>query len=506
MRDVCCRCRMMLCRFAALSKVILCCLVFCSCASWLLPPLEVSAVEISAHEVTIRFSDAVDKNAVIDAFSFMQDGEAIGGDFCFYDNVMTFAPDMGIAERHNYEIRITTGAQSVLGRSLIENYVYTFTKKTETVRPRVVSVVPENEAVCSGGIVEFAITFSESVDIQSFQNAFSLSPAVPYRLKWNNEEDSVRVCFDSPLSLSKRYIVTIAKSLCDKNNNYMASDFTSDFFNGTDLMPPSYTFLYCYENAEIVLSGVHENIPASAHLLLDFSEEVAVDSVSSFISFKPAVAYSVVPDRITKKRVKIEFAEKIAWEKEYRVTLEKGMADVSGNKIAHDKSYLLKFNNESDRPVTFIEGYFKMDDDNFLRIGNETDYSYMTLPVEHFSTIAEKETTYYAVFRISNEAQSLDYISALEHMSIVATNSCASFLLKKITLLDNDALAASEIASFDAIVRARANAWNLCCVQCVVIVENADDHGLVRFIAHAGLQDTNGNELSETAQFTYNKL
>ncbi|MBP3709573.1 MAG: Ig-like domain-containing protein [Treponema sp.] len=478
---------------------------FSSCASWLLPPLEIVAVYENDNAVAILFSLEPDRNALIDAFSFSEDGAVCSGKFCFNNKEVVFYPANGIALGHVYEISITTNAESVLGRSLMETFVHTFIKKDDLSRPRVVSIVPENETMLADSIAEITISFSKPVEQHSFQDAFSIKPAASNRLVWNEQRDCVKVCFDAPLSLTKRYTVKITTSLCDTNNNYLAEEFSAVFFNGTDFEAPTYTLSYIYNDTSVLIESYCDNVPRAACFQIDFSEETAIDSAVSLISIEPPLMYSTILDKQTKKRITIEFADVPEWEKEYVIKISKGIADISGNKTHDDKSYLIKFNNEQDRPIHFIEGIFKIKDFDFVYINEATNYSHLILPVEIFPTIVEKETVYYALFRISSTASSLDYISVLLNINIMATQSCASFLIKEIELLDAHTIYASEIGGIDAVENAKSCAWNICAAKCTVVVENADNRGLVRFVVNAELQDTNGNILAEDVRYTYSK-
>ena len=186
-----------------------------------------------------------------------------------------------------------------------------------------------------------------------------------------------------------------------------------------------------------------------------FNEEVNTSNISSNISIKPDMSISIDIDEESKKQVDVIFSKVPEWNKqEYILTISKGITDVSSNEIKEDKLYRFKFNNESDRPVLFVKGVLELSEGNYFSIDEKNNYSSLLLPVENFPTTGneEKEVILYYIFRISNNANSLNLISAMDDIfSISTTNSCIYTSFSSIKILNDTEIKNNNISNNSSI-------------------------------------------------------
>lgn len=90
------------------------------------------------------------------------------------------------------------------------------------------SVVPANNAT---EVTDSKMTFNftEPVKISTFESAFSISPAVDYKVKWSNKNKTVNVYFDSVLKPDTKYSISLRNTLKSAEDKAMAIEFKSNF-------------------------------------------------------------------------------------------------------------------------------------------------------------------------------------------------------------------------------------------------------------------------------------
>ena len=259
-----------------------------------------------------------------------------------------------------------------------------------------------------------------------------------------------------------------------------------------DKEPPSYEVYEIYENAinkNLIPNSLNSELRTKGKLRILFNEEVNTSNISSNISIKPDMSISIDIDEESKKQVDVIFSKVPEWNKqECILTISKGIADISSNEIKEDKQYRFKFNNESDRPVSFVKGVLELSEGNYFSIDEKTNYSSLLLPVENFPTTGneEKEVILYYIFRISNNADSLNLISAMDDIfSISATNSCIYTSFSSIKILNDTEIKNNNISNNSSIYEEIQNVIDengkLSAVMLGLKIENTDYFGQISF-------------------------
>ena len=506
MRNLCYK--LILCIVFAATLFFLCDLCI-SCENICFHELKVENVIVNNESIILNFSKEVNRNSLIDSFTFSCDKENIEGRFLFEKTSVTFYPVEMLEDGHDYSISILQSLEDLDGISLTENYKYDFTKKSESNPPEVLSIFPEDSFISIEEITQIDIKFSETVDIKSFEKAFTMNPACDYRLIWNEDCDFLEVKFNKELKRSTLYRVTINNSLKDLNNNHQLNTFNSVFTNAFDDECPDYTIHYTQNDEifELDSENINEGIMFDSLLEITFSEAVQIDSVQNFITVKPELALKFETDNISKNKVNISFSKiSECGNTKYFLTVNKGIKDESGNESLFTKSYTLVFNNEANRPPELLKSYLILDD-NVLTFSNrpEDNYQLFLLDKEKFPYDKGEHSKLIYVFRISNLSNKLDYKSVLKAFSIEVTNYCLSILIHSINLLTNDDLnLAVEIP--ESLSLSDEFEGNLCVVVLNLEIENLNQNGLVRFCIDKSLADDYGNRLQNNIEVTFNKL
>lgn len=496
--------------------VVIFLLITISCGSKIFPAFEVVNVDVKEDRLSVVFNSTPNRNSLINAFSFSCDLETINGDFVFSDDEVCFYPEKNIETGHDYILSISIEAEDINGLSLNKKYTYKFSTKTDYLAPKILSITPTDEEIIDENIKEIKIIFNEPIKEKSFLDSFSIKPNCDYILNWNDEKSEVNIQFAKPLLLSTRYTITITTNLCDLNNNLLKNEYVSTFTNGMDKEPPSYEVYEIYENAinkNLIPNSLNSELRTKGKLRILFNEEVNTSNISSNISIKPDMSISIDIDEESKKQVDVIFTKVPEWDnQEYNLTISKGITDVSSNEIKEDKLYRFKFNNESDRPVSFVKGVLELSEGNYFSIDEKTNYSSLLLPVENFPTTGneEKEVILYYIFRISNNADSLKLISAVDNIfSISATNSCIYTSFSSIKILDDTEIKNNNISNnssfYEEIQNVIDENGKLSAVMLGLKIENTDYFGQISFNINKELKDNIGNCLAEDLVFKYNK-
>lgn len=500
-------------KITAFCFVLLSTLLF-SCADLIIPELKVENISHDDKCITIRFSNTINQNLAIEAFTLKRDSENQNGTFSFNDSEMIFTPNNKIQEGFHYIVTITTQAEDIYGSSLMLPYVYNFSTKGENGTPEIQSITPEDETVFETAVTQIQITFTKAIKKESFQNSFSLKPSVTYKTDWSQDQKSVTVTFDKPLENSTRYTVTISKSLQDTDNNFLANQFTSIFTNNQNLETPLYT-LYSKTDTESVellstdILSVNENLRTDSYLYLDFSKEIEVDKFSSYFSIKPSLSYSIEPDYHTNKAIKITFSNKAEWDKEqYLITIKKGITDTFSNPTSETKQFNIRFNNSKDKPPVFVKGFFDLKESDYYVISKDTEYTNMKFKVEEFQEGTDIETDLYIFFEISPDADSISLNSAMRSVKFSTTNGCVSITqvkMEKISSSDFSSLPFYSQSGFSEIKSLVNENKNITGIKIHTVVDNAEVNGQVIFSISTDLEDNLSNKLKEKLSLSFNK-
>ena len=498
--------------------LILISLILTGCADSVIPYLKVEDIKIEEELITLQFSEIPNQELFIDAFAFSKDTESISGKCSFNGRIAFFKPIEKIESGHNYIVEVSNTLEDIYGHSLEYEYVHKHSTKTDNNPPSIISISPENESVTKNGDIAPCIVFSETVDRQSLIDALSVSPSVEYFLMWGTEDKSVSIHFESNLAKNTVYTIKISTSLSDLQYNKLLNDFNSHFtyFSPDDDEKDFCYTLYSQEGEKKELSQTEINkLSSKTSFLMDFTNSVSVDSLSSYISMYPSLNFTFYPDWVNSNSLKFELKEKPIWNYQYRLTVKKGISDEFNQQIEEDKYYDIIFSNEEERPVEFLKAFFLASpdkitlDDKWFTITCDTVYSDLNIPVENPSSPSpsednEKKLQLYSIFRISEKASTLNIPSIVKNSKISATNACLGIIIDNCRLYTNSEISSSPIYNLAKFTE-KDEGWNLVavCFDLTVTIENST--GLIKFTYNKDIEDDLGNTMTETVVLPYNK-
>ncbi len=450
----------------------------------------------------LRFSTRTDRASIEEAFSLTRDGDAVQGEFAWDGDVMRYVPAERLERNHEYEIRLGTGAEDENGVSLDQEFLHAFSTKTEDGRPALLSVTPADGAALTDRYARVVMAFSEAVDRDSLYGAFSLTPSVRGRFDWSAGDSTCAFVPLEPYAWQTEYRLSIQDGIVDLSGNTITKACVTGFTIGTDSSPPVVLRLSnTVNNAEgsIVLASSipSDTVPVLSSLwestwglALVFSELVEREGLESHIRLEPAWSYAIDERTALGSSFFLVPQERFSRGVLYSVTIGKGIKDAQGNASVGESVYRFRVDGAATRSPALTRLRFRNNpgatpatwDDK--RCDHGDDYSAMTVSSSVFSIGFPAETFVDLYFSLASEA-SVNLFSLMQEFSIQASNSCASFTLKRMQVSGFADPQPAEVAGSQ-------------CVRVVIDLRNSIDSGIVTFGVGEGFVDSVGNPIAGT--------
>jgi hypothetical protein len=465
-------------------------------------PTEGRIADPSGIAIWMRFSGPADRDSVEQAFSLTKDGGPVCGSFAWEGEVLRFVPVEGLEKNRNYLLVVGTSAEDEEGVSLDEEFRFAFSTKAEELRPTLLSVLPADGATLTERFASIAMIFSEAVDRESLYAAFGLSPSLRGRFDWSEGDSACAFVPLEPYAWQTEYSLTIQDKLSDLSGNLLAKPYKSRFTIGTDKVPPLVRRLANAVNGIEGAVVLAPSLPAEASpgfasgwestwgLVLTFSEPVERGGLESRIRIEPVWSYAIVDEATLGLSFVLRPQERLSRDTLYSVAICPGVKDAQGNESVGESVF--KFRVDGPSTASPVVTWLRFRDNPGAASGSETydekrcdhgdDYTAIAIGSPVFAIGSQVETYADLYFSLAAGA-SLDLYSLMEAFSIEASNSCASFFVKKIQL--------SGFADPQPLALAGST-----CARVIMDVQNASDSGLVTFKIGEGLVDSGGNPIA----------
>jgi hypothetical protein len=156
--------------------------------------------------ISITFDEAMNKSSSENAFSILP---IVTGEFSWTANTLRFTPATSLDYSTKYSVNLGTGAKDLTGNNMISNFNWDFTTLSATsLRPYAL----DNTKSPTGSNVnvdsEISISFSEPMDKDKTEDAFSITPYVLGSFVW---ADDTTLKFDpTELVPNTRYNISIS--------------------------------------------------------------------------------------------------------------------------------------------------------------------------------------------------------------------------------------------------------------------------------------------------------
>jgi hypothetical protein len=314
--------------------------------------------------VSVSFSHDPDKESVEKNFSFTGDGEDIRGVFQWEGKKLNFIPYVPLETNKNYSIRISQNAQDKKMLSMDREFEGSFTTRSGTERPNIVSFTPSTEGVMEsrGTLV---IGFSCPVSLNSLRGNATFSPSMSGT--WHLEESGTLAVFTSAEQWphGKRFEFRIPASLEGSNGMKMGKDFLSVFYIGEDHTLPylvgAWRLTANGKQEELICEPLGEFVENAGwekddRLLLQFSREVDLLSAGTALTAENTSSLVLEPSSPTgfDSSAVFRFDKQPAYESRFFIRLKKGVKDMPGNESTDEHLFRIFANGENSKPPSLV--------------------------------------------------------------------------------------------------------------------------------------------------------
>lgn len=457
--------------------------------------------------VWVEFSAPVDATSAEQAFSFAEDGLPMRGRFEWEGNRLCFQPLKPYASGKDYVMSVTDSVEDLYGVSLDREFTFRFSTKSETSRPRILSVSPSEGASIDDRSAPIIVTFSERIDAVSFLHAFSLSPSVPGAITWSPDGETASFSPVAEYLWQTEYIVSVGSGASDTSGNSLDEARSWRFFVGTDRQPP---LILEARNLETGIPGIvvlaEEDAVAPGLTItggfecawgirLVFSEEVTRESLLGCLLLEPGGLVEITPalDRAT--AFHLTPAQRLDWDTLHTLTIRKGLLDSQGNHSSKEAVFHFRTDGPGSRPPRVSRVRFRGTPlaEPAQPVDFDPSIAFAALPIgaDHFP-VGVQLSSWFDIQVAFAEGAGLDVVSTLECFTIEQTGGCLSM---RATALETTGFDDPQPEAIPGAVPLRFH----------VAIVNAAESGTVSLGFSRGFADSRGNPLPEAWRIPFLK-
>ena len=198
-------------------------------------PINLATSVAVNSKLTATFSTAMDPSTITAAnFTLLQGTAPVSGTVTYTGTTATFTPAANLAPNTLYIATVTNAVKDLAGKTMVNNFTWSFTTIADTSLPTVTSTDPANNATSVILTKLIAATFSEPMDPATItaltftvkQGTTAVAGAVTYT------GTTATFTPAAALTPNKVYTVTITVGAKDLAGNALASAFTYSFTTG----------------------------------------------------------------------------------------------------------------------------------------------------------------------------------------------------------------------------------------------------------------------------------
>jgi len=339
------------------------------------PTASDSNVSVAAR-ITVRFSEAMNRTSVEDAWSYTN-GTATwngtAGAFAwsgasFPDDTVTFNPDENLPFATWITVAVNgTGATDRAGDPLDgdangfggDDFVWSFETEAEDLdRPRVLGTDPPDGAVAVPETTAVHLAFSERMNRTSVEDAFVLRDPVRTWTKsdgwfaWDRGDEGVAYAPSSNLAYDSDYTLSVGRTAMDVNGNRIDGDGSGGNFTATfrtraqpDITPPRVV--------DTIPAPDARGVSRTSRITITFDDAMDRDRTEAAIGLAVVTPVDPVPvlvgdflwaagdHAVSFRRLGGPFD----WDTEYTVAVDRSAEDDGGNAL--EASYAFTFATEA---------------------------------------------------------------------------------------------------------------------------------------------------------------
>lgn len=248
-------------------------------------------------QVVVTFNNEVSRKDIEDSFSLSGDEESVEGSFNWTSSKsFSFVPRSALSTNGRYVISIPRSVRDSKGNKMQMDFLSEFYAGADMDLPLIVSTAP---AYTEGGTMnipvdqDLEIVFSEPMDVQKTEEAFSLSPHTYGYFSWNAGHTIMQYVLTGEMEYGTQYHLTLSGGACDAAGNELAEPCSIIFITGDDFTPPEVQGMY---DAGTVpppywsTTAMNEGVSKETNIAVSFSEPMNRSVTEGAFSLQPSTS------------------------------------------------------------------------------------------------------------------------------------------------------------------------------------------------------------------------
>jgi len=289
----------------------------------------------------ITFNNAVSRSDIEDNFTIAGTSSVPGEFIWLSGNSFRFVPINPVTKTGRYIMELPRTVRDRDGNVMESDFISEFYIGTDFTQPQVISSDPP---FTSGAAVNVPVTqnitvnFSKSMNRESVETCFSITPDVPGYFSWSENipgltNSRLTYILLNTMTYGRLYSFSVSGSACDASGNSLAEDYRVNFITGNDFIPPAVAGIY--DSAVVpgywVQGTLNDGVTRDVRIAVDFSEPMDRVSVEGAFSITPSAQGNFLWD----SDLKVVFtpSEMLVSETSYQVYIDKSARDLNGLKL-----------------------------------------------------------------------------------------------------------------------------------------------------------------------------
>jgi hypothetical protein len=232
-------------------------------------------------KIQITFSELMNAASVESAYSI---SPSVEGTITWSDATFIFTPNNDLEYNTRYSLSLGTEAKDLEDEYLENKVEWQFKTTIEVYDPTPPTIIAHSPTGTNVPVdTKISLTFSELMNTDSVEGAFSMQPSILGAFSWSNTQ--LIFTPNQDLKYKMRYTIIIATSAKDLSNEYLESKFTWQFTTTSKTKPDPSTPPTIIDN-----SPTGKDIPVDTEITVTFSELMVTESVEGAFSISPTVA------------------------------------------------------------------------------------------------------------------------------------------------------------------------------------------------------------------------
>ncbi|MCF6334670.1 MAG: Ig-like domain-containing protein, partial [Spirochaetales bacterium] len=394
-----------------------------------------------------------------------------------------------LEEYNKYTISITTSAVDIYGNNLGLPFSFSFSNLKDEVRPVLLSHIPEDRDILNQNNQAVILTFSESMDITSVLDAFSILPSIDGSYSWNADTTIFTFTPYQSYTWQTEYRVNLTTSASDLMGNTLAASNDFTFFVGLDSIPPSLQQLS--NGSGFILMAEDDSVPGitvnslwEADWSMEFNfnpeDQISITSFRTKLNFEPAVTFEITsPEDLFQNPIVITFPDRLTWGTTYRIKLEEGFEDEYLN-TGEEETYYIKVDGPLTSPPVVKDVSLLVDpgDLQCTIIHNFDSFPFDTYDISNLGFI----DLYVALPRPGDVSTDTILFSFMDNFDFVSPSTALTATIQEVR----------QIAAGDTYL-ARAAAADELVFRIYIVFQDQDSGGIGKILLNKDFDDSLGN-------------